>query len=79
MSRDTGDACGQPLCWDPGHRPGSLRVLRQYPLAGSIRCAERTAPVSRATTVTCIGSAKFVIEAHEAPPDEFPGQPSQKD
>ena len=28
---------------------------------------------------TCIGSAKFGIEAHEAPPDEFPAQPSQKD
>jgi hypothetical protein len=27
----------------------------------------------------CIGSAKFGIEAHEAPPDEFPTQPSQKD
>ncbi|HLX35885.1 MAG TPA: hypothetical protein VKR30_11675 [Candidatus Limnocylindrales bacterium] len=27
----------------------------------------------------CIGSAKFGIEAHEAPPDEFPVQPSQKD
>ncbi len=27
----------------------------------------------------CIGSAKFGIEAHEAPADEFPAQPSQKD
>lgn len=27
----------------------------------------------------CIGSAKFGIGAHEAPPDEFPAQPSQKD
>jgi hypothetical protein len=27
----------------------------------------------------CIGSTKFGIEAHEAPPDEFPAQPSQKD
>ena len=27
----------------------------------------------------CIGSAKFGIEAHEAPPDAFPAQPSQKD
>jgi len=26
----------------------------------------------------CIGSTKFGIEAHEAPPDEFPAQPSQK-
>ncbi len=27
----------------------------------------------------CIGSTTFGIEAHEAPPDEFPAQPSQKD
>jgi hypothetical protein len=27
----------------------------------------------------CIGSAKFRIEAHEAPPAEFPAQPSQRD
>jgi len=27
----------------------------------------------------CIGSAKFGIESHQAPPDEFPAQPSQKD
>ena len=27
----------------------------------------------------CIGSAEFEIEAHEAPPDAFPAQPSQKD
>ena len=27
----------------------------------------------------CIGSAKFGIEAHEAPPEDFPSQPSQKD
>ena len=27
----------------------------------------------------CIGSAKFGIEAHEAPVDDFPAQPSQKD
>ena len=27
----------------------------------------------------CIGSAKFGIEAHEAPADDFPVQPSQKD
>ena len=28
---------------------------------------------------TCIGSAKFGIAAHEAPVDDFPTQPSQKD
>ena len=27
----------------------------------------------------CIGSAKFGIEAHAAPPEEFPAQPSQRD
>ena len=27
----------------------------------------------------CIGSAKFAIEAHDAPPEDFPVQPSQKD
>ena len=27
----------------------------------------------------CIGSAKFGIEAHEAPIEDFPAQPSQKD
>ncbi len=27
----------------------------------------------------CIGSAKFGIESHEAPPSDFPVQPSQKD
>ncbi len=28
---------------------------------------------------TCIGSAKFGIAAHDAPPEDFPVQPSQKD
>ena len=27
----------------------------------------------------CMGSAKFGIEAHEAPATDFPAQPSQKD
>ncbi len=27
----------------------------------------------------CIGSTRFGIEAHEAPPEDFPAQPSQKD
>jgi hypothetical protein len=27
----------------------------------------------------CIGSARFGIEAHEAPVEDFPSQPSQKD
>ena len=27
----------------------------------------------------CLGSARFGIEAHELPPDDFPVQPSQRD
>ena len=42
MSRDICDTCGQPVIGDPGHRPGSRRVLRQYPRSGSIRWLERT-------------------------------------
>jgi hypothetical protein len=36
---------------------------------------------TQTTTQTrrCIGSTRFGIEAHEAPADEFPEQPSQKD
>ena len=30
-------------------------------------------------TKTCIGSERFGIEPHEAPTDDFPKQPSQKD
>ena len=32
-----------------------------------------------ADTRRCIGSAKFGIEAHDAPVEDFPTQPSQKD
>jgi hypothetical protein len=44
----------------------------------------RTASASERTTDmadlrTCIGSAKFGIEVHEAPVGDFPAQPSQKD
>ena len=31
------------------------------------------------TTRRCIGSTRFGIDAHDAPPDDFPVQPSQKD
>jgi hypothetical protein len=31
------------------------------------------------TTRRCVGSTRFGIEAHEAPADDFPVQPSQKD
>jgi hypothetical protein len=44
------------------------------------RCAsasERTSDM--ADMRRCIGSAKFGIEPHEAPVDDFPAQPSQKD
>ena len=36
--------------------------------------AEETTSLRR-----CIGSARFGIEAHEAPVEDFPRQPSQKD
>ena len=32
-----------------------------------------------ATLRRCIGSARFAIEPHDAPVDDFPKQPSQKD
>jgi hypothetical protein len=31
------------------------------------------------TTRRCVGSDRFGIEPHEAPVDDFPKQPSQKD
>lgn len=31
------------------------------------------------TTRRCVGSERFGIEPHEAPLDDFPKQPSQKD
>jgi hypothetical protein len=44
---------------------------------------EWTAASERTTDMTdlrkCIGSARFEIEAHEAPVADFPVQPSQKD
>jgi hypothetical protein len=47
------------------------------------RDARRASPSGRTIDMTdmrkCIGSAKFGIEAHEAPVTEFPAQPSQKD
>jgi hypothetical protein len=45
--------------------------------ARSALASERTSDM--ADMRKCIGSAKFGIEAHEAPPAEFPAQPSQKD
>lgn len=47
------------------------------PNAKSALASERTSDM--ADMRRCIGSAKFGIEAHEAPVDDFPVQPSQKD
>jgi hypothetical protein len=47
------------------------------PNARSASASERTKDM--ADMRKCIGSAKFGIEAHEAPVGEFPTQPSQKD
>jgi hypothetical protein len=48
------------------------------------RPAARSAATSEGTTDMaelrkCIGSTRFGIEAHEAPVEDFPSQPSQKD
>jgi hypothetical protein len=44
------------------------------------RCASASVRTIDMTDMRkCIGSAKFGIEAHEAPATEFPVQPSQKD
>jgi hypothetical protein len=47
------------------------------PNARSASAIERTTDM--AETRKCIGSAKFGIEAHEAPVADFPVQPSQRD
>jgi hypothetical protein len=47
------------------------------PNARSALASERTKDM--ADMRRCIGSAKFGIEAHEAPVHDFPVQPSQKD
>jgi hypothetical protein len=41
---------------------------------GGSAMADQTATLRR-----CIGSARFGIEPHDAPVDDFPKQPSQKD
>jgi hypothetical protein len=41
---------------------------------GATTMAEETTTLRR-----CIGSARFGIEPHEAPVEDFPAQPSQKD
>jgi hypothetical protein len=47
------------------------------PNARSATASERTTDM--ADMRKCIGSAKFGIEVHAAPVDDFPAQPSQKD
>jgi len=47
------------------------------PNARSALASERTTDM--ADVRRCIGSAKFGIEAHEAPVPDFSAQPSQKD
>jgi hypothetical protein len=45
--------------------------------ASSAAKSERTTDMAELRK--CIGSARFGIEAHEAPVEDFPSQPSQKD
>jgi len=52
-------------------------VIDERPDARSASASERTTDM--ADMRKCIGSAKFGIEAHEAPVGDFPAQPSQKD
>jgi hypothetical protein len=47
------------------------------PAARSATAHERTSDMAELRT--CIGSTRFGIEAHEAPVEDFPVQPSQKD
>jgi hypothetical protein len=47
------------------------------PAARSAAAGERT--IDMADLRMCIGSARFGIEPHDAPIDDFPSQPSQKD
>ena len=56
-------------------RAGSVMDVRRN--ARSALASERTSDMAEMRK--CIGSAKFGIEAHEAPANEFPAQPSQKD
>ena len=47
------------------------------PAARSAAVGERT--IEMADLRRCIGSARFGIEPHDAPVEDFPSQPSQKD
>jgi hypothetical protein len=48
-----------------------------HPVVKSAAASERT--TAMAEMRRCIGSARFGIEAHDAPIEDFPKQPSQKD
>jgi hypothetical protein len=48
-----------------------------HPVARSAAASERT--TAMAEMCRCIGSARFAIEAHDAPIEDFPKQPSRKD
>jgi hypothetical protein len=52
-------------------------VIDVGPDARSALASERTTDVTDLRR--CIGSARFRIEAHDAPPEAFPVQPSQRD
>jgi hypothetical protein len=41
--------------------------------------SSRRSTMATTTTRRCAGSERFGIESHEAPIDDFPKQPSQKD
>jgi hypothetical protein len=47
------------------------------PNARSALASERTMDMTDLRK--CLGSARFGIEAHDAPPEDFPVQPSQRD
>jgi hypothetical protein len=51
--------------------------MDERPAARSVARGERT--IDMADLRRCIGSARFGIEAHDAPIADFPSQPSQKD
>jgi hypothetical protein len=52
-------------------------VMDVRPAARLAAMRERT--IDMADLRRCIGSTRFGIEAHDAPIDDFPSQPSQKD
>jgi hypothetical protein len=47
--------------------------------ARSASASEGATDMAETTMRRCIGSKRFGIEAHDAPVEDFPNQPSQKD